>query len=485
MRYHGHSMHAHEIVRRVHAGEVSPVEVTRRYLERVTALDPKLNAYITVNPEALNEAEAVAERVRRGEALPLAGVPVAVKDNIVTRGLRTTCASKSLERFVPPYDATVIQRLRAAGAVILGKTNLDEFAMGSSSEYSHFGPTRNPWDLERVPGGSSGGSAAAVAADLAPVALGSDTGGSVRQPAAFTGVLGFKPTYGRVSRYGLVAFASSLDQIGPFARSTRDLALLMDVIAGPDPRDATSLEAPPRFGEALEMGVEGLTIGVVREALEAGNTPGVLEAVERFRTVMEGLGVRFVEVRLPSLEYALAAYYLVATSEASSNLARYDGTLFSYRSEGKNLVEVMMRSRAEGFGPEVRRRVLMGTFALSSGYYDAYYGKALKARRRIYQDFEAAFERADVLLTPTSPTPAFKLGEKTQDPLAMYLSDTNTVAVNLAGLPGLSIPAGNEGGLPVAVQLIGRALEDERLFALSMAFERATDAAYLRVAPLA
>ncbi|AEB11712.1 Asp-tRNA(Asn)/Glu-tRNA(Gln) amidotransferase subunit GatA [Marinithermus hydrothermalis] len=478
-------MHAHEIVRRVRAGEMSPVEVTRRYLERVTDLNPKLNAYITINPEALSEAEAVAERMRQGEALPLAGVPVAVKDNIVTRGLRTTCASKSLERFVPPYDATVIQRLREAGAVILGKTNLDEFAMGSSCEYSHFGATRNPWDLERVPGGSSGGSAAAVAADLAPVALGSDTGGSVRQPAAFTGVLGFKPTYGRVSRYGLVAFASSLDQIGPFARSTRDLALLMDVIAGPDPRDATSLEVPPRFVEALEARVEGLTIGMVKEALEAGNTPGVLEAVERFRTVMEGLGVRFVEVSLPSLEYALAAYYLVATSEASSNLARYDGTLFSYRSEGEDLVEVMMRSRAEGFGPEVRRRVLMGTFALSSGYYDAYYGKALKARRRIYQDFEAAFAQADVLLTPTSPTPAFKLGEKTQDPLAMYLSDTNTVAVNLAGLPGLSLPAGNEDGLPVAVQLIGRALEDERLFTLSMAFERATDAAYLQVAPVA
>ncbi|WP_287408090.1 Asp-tRNA(Asn)/Glu-tRNA(Gln) amidotransferase subunit GatA [Oceanithermus sp.] len=477
-------MDAVTIARRVRAGELDPGDVLRETLARIERFDARVHAFLTLNPEAEAEAEAVRRRVEAGEELPLAGVPVAVKDNLTTRGLATTCASGVLEGFVPPYDAAAVERLRAAGAVLVGKTNLDEFAMGSSTEHSHFGPTRNPWDLERVPGGSSGGSAAAVAAAYVPVAVGSDTGGSVRQPAAFTGTLGFKPTYGRISRYGLVAFASSLDQVGTFGRSVADLALVSRALMGHDPRDATSLEAPPPRLEPDPRSGRGYTLGVVRETLEEGNSPGVLDALARFRTVLESAGVRFVEVELPSLRHALAAYYLVATAEASSNLARYDGVHYGARVAAGEVRELMQRTRERGFGAEVKRRILMGTFALSSGYYDAYYGRALKARRRIAAEFAQAFREVDLLVTPTTPTPAFRLGAKLDDPLEMYLSDVDTVAVNLAGLPALSLPAGFEEGLPLGVQLIAPALAEDRLFDLAALFEQLTEGAYQQTAPL-
>lgn len=476
-------MLAHTLLAELRSGRRTASDVTAHYLSRMERYNPSLQAFLRPNPLALQEAHAIDRRLEAGENLPLAGLPIALKDNLCTQDLLTTCASRILGNFVPPYSATVVERLRQAGAVILGKTNLDEFAMGSSTEFSAFGPTHNPWNLERVPGGSSGGSAAAVAANLAPLALGSDTGGSVRQPASLCGVYGFKPTYGRVSRYGLVAFASSLDQVGPMARSVQDLALLSDAICAYDPLDSTSLQHPAGFSQALQNPVRGLTVGVVKESLSAGNSQGVLATLDDFKQTLQGLGVHFVEVSLPTLEYALAAYYLVAVSEASSNLSRYDGTLYGLRVEGEDLIDTMMQTRAAGFGPEVKRRILLGTFALSSGYYDAYYGKALRARAKLKADFDLAFSQADVLLTPTSPFPAWKMGAKTQDPLAMYLSDIDTVAVNLVGVPALSVPAGYEGGLPIGMQLIGKPLEDERLFSLAAAFEQATRSAYVRVAP--
>ncbi|RDI95799.1 Asp-tRNA(Asn)/Glu-tRNA(Gln) amidotransferase subunit GatA [Meiothermus sp. QL-1] len=477
-------MLAQEIVENVRTGRITPLEVLRAYQARLEEIEPRLRAFIRLNPKAEAEARRVEERLVAGEDLPLAGVPVAIKDNICTRGLETTCASRMLARFVPPYEATVVERLRQAGAVVLGKTNMDEFAMGSSTEYSAYGPTKNPWDPERVPGGTSGGSAAAVAADLAPVALGTDTGGSVRQPAAFCGVYGFKPTYGRISRYGVVATASSLDQVGTLARTVADLALLTDAVSGHDPKDSTSLEVLPRFQAALEAPVRGLRIGLVKEALALGNSPGVLAALARFQEVMEAQGVRFVEVSIPSLRYALAAYYIVNTAEISSNLARYDGSLYGLRVPGEESLDTMMRTREQGFGPEARRRILLGTFVLSSGYYQAYYGKALRARARLKADMDAAFGQVELLLTPTSPTPAFRFGEKTADPLAMYLADVDTVAVNLVGLPAMSLPAGFEGHLPVGLQLIGRALQDEQLFAVARVFEEATGRAFAQGAPL-
>jgi aspartyl-tRNA(Asn)/glutamyl-tRNA(Gln) amidotransferase subunit A len=476
-------MLAQSLLAEIREGRTRPTQVVAHYLERIATHNPGLNALIRTNPGVLEEAQQVEQRLARGEELPLAGLPVALKDNICTRGLTTTCASRILENFVPPYNATVVNRLRQAGAVVIAKANLDEFAMGSSTEYSAFGPTHNPWNLDRVAGGSSGGPAAAVAANLAPLALGSDTGGSVRQPASLCGIYGFKPTYGRISRYGLVAYASSLDQIGPMAQNVADLALLSDVVCATDPLDSTSLEAPPQFTQALRQPVAGLTVGLVSEAMAAGNSPGVLEAIQRFRQTLEPLGVRFVEVSIPTLQYALAAYYLVAVSEASSNLARYDGMLYGLRVPGVDLVDTMRNTRAAGFGSEVKRRILMGTFALSSGYYEAYYGKALRARARIKADFDTAFAQVDLLLTPTSPFPAWPLGAKTDDPLAMYLADIDTVAVNLIGAPALSIPAGLEDGLPVGVQLVAPPLADERLFSLAAAFERATSAAHCGTAP--
>ena len=467
-------MLAHEIRARVARGEVSPLEVAQAYLKRVQELDPGLGAFLSLNERLLEEAEAV------DPGLPLAGLVVAVKDNIATRGLRTTAGSRLLENFVPPYEATAVARLKALGALVLGKTNLDEFGMGSSTEHSAFFPTKNPFDPDRVPGGSSGGSAAALAADLAPLALGSDTGGSVRQPAAFCGVYGLKPTYGRVSRFGLIAYASSLDQIGPMARSVRDLALLMDAVAGPDPLDATSPDLPPLVREALEGPLPPLRLGVVREAL-AGNSPGVERALEEALKVFRELGLSVREVSWPSLPQALAAYYILAPAEASSNLARYDGTLYGRRAEGEE-VEGMMEATRALFGLEVKRRVLVGTFVLSSGYYEAYYGRAQAFRRRLKAEAQALFREVDLLLLPTTPHPAFPFGAR-RDPLAMYREDLYTVGANLTGLPALSFPAGFEGHLPVGLQLLAPWGEDERLLRAALAFEEATARAHLK-APL-
>jgi aspartyl-tRNA(Asn)/glutamyl-tRNA(Gln) amidotransferase subunit A len=459
------------------SGKVRAADAVERFLERIERADGRVRAFLTVTADAARaQARRVDEKIARGEPVgPLAGIPVAVKDNICTADARTTCASRILENYVPPYDATVVRKLRAADAVIVGKTNLDEFAMGSSTENSAFFPTRNPWDLERVPGGSSGGSAAAVAAGMALLALGSDTGGSIRQPAALTGTVGFKPTYGRVSRYGLVAFASSLDQIGPFARTVRDAALLAQVLSGHDPLDSTSVDRPvPDFVGDLERSADGLRLGVPKEYFGPGLDPEVRQAVEKAIARLEAAGARRVEVSLPLTEYAIAAYYVVAPCEASSNLARYDGVHYGYRARGaEDVIALISRSRGEGFGPEVTRRILLGTFALSSGYYEAYYNRALKVRRRIREDFDRAFERCDVLVGPTSPTPAFPLGAKAADPLAMYLCDVYTVATNLAGLPGISIPCGRtSAGLPVGLQIQGRAFDDLGVLQVARAFER-------------
>jgi aspartyl-tRNA(Asn)/glutamyl-tRNA(Gln) amidotransferase subunit A len=464
-------MLAHEIRARVARGELSPLEVAEAYLRRVCELDPGLKAFLTLNERLLEEAR----RVERD--LPLAGLLVAVKDNIATKGLRTTAGSRLLENFVPPYDATAVARLKAQGALVLGKTNLDEFGMGSSTEHSAFFPSKNPFDPSRVPGGSSGGSAAAVAADLAPLALGSDTGGSVRQPASFCGVYGLKPTYGRVSRFGLVAYASSLEAIGPMARSVRDLALLMDAMAGLDPMDATSLDLPPRFQEALEEPLPPLRLGVVREGL-SGNSPGVERALEEALGVFQGLGLRVKEVSWPSLPLALAAYYILAPAEASSNLARYDGTLFGTRAEGEEVWQVVEATRAR-FGLEVKRRVLVGTFVLSSGYYEAYYGRAQAFRARLKAEARALFQEVDLLLLPTTPHPAFPLGGR-PDPLAMYREDLYTVGANLTGLPALSLPAGFEGHLPVGLQLLAPWGKDELLLRAALAHEEATARAFLK-----
>ena len=434
-----------------------------------------MHAYISLDEEgALRKAEEVDARVARGEEVGvLAGVPVAVKDNICIKGMRTTCASKILENFVSPYDATVVEKLKAADAVFLGKTNLDEFAMGSSTENSYFGPTRNPHDPERVPGGSSGGSAAALAAGEAVLALGSDTGGSIRQPASFCGVVGLKPTYGRVSRYGLVAFASSLDQIGPMARNVRDTALLLNVISGYDPRDSTSAPVEvPDFTKALDEGIEGIRIGLPREYFAEGLEDEVREKVLEAVDILKGEGAEVVEVSLPHTKYAIATYYIVAPAEASSNLARYDGVKYGFRAEGRDLYEMYCNTRSQGFGEEVKRRIMLGTYTLSAGYYEAYYLKALKVRTLIKQDFEEAFETCDLLATPTSPTVAFRLGEKVADPLTMYLSDVYTVSVNLAGLPGISVPCGSSDGLPVGLQLIGRPFDEETLLRVAHVVER-------------
>ena len=447
----------------------------------------QLNAFICLNPLALEQAAAVDTRVAAGEDLPLAGFPLAIKDNIVLRGLGATAGSSILENFVSPYTSTALQRLLKAGAVVIGKANMDEFGMGSSGENSAYGATKNPRDPSRVPGGSSSGSAAAVAQGIVAGALGTDTGGSIRLPAAFCGVLGLKPTYGRVSRYGVIAYASSLDQVGPLARNTKDLAALLEVMSGHDPMDATSLDAPSHFSSALNQGIAGWKIGLVKESIGSGNSQAVHSAIEETRKALESLGASVVEVSLPSLENALAAYYLIACPEASSNLARYDGMVYSKRAAGLDLLEVMAKSRGLGFGAEVKRRILMGTYALSSGYYDAFYSKALRARAMIAADFAKAFSSLDALLMPTAPSVAFELGAKA-DPLEMYLTDVDTVAVNLAGLPAISIPFGYEqngvfstlGGLPIGLQLIAPILEDARLITLSAALERHTNAAFLQ-----
>jgi len=446
---------------------------------RVAAVDGEIHAYLTLCREAARaQADAADRRLRNGEGVtPLTGIPIALKDNLCTTGVKTTCASKILEGFIPPYDATVVERLRAQGAVFVGKTNMDEFAMGSSTENSAFGVTRNPWDRTRIPGGSSGGSAAAVAADECAGALGSDTGGSIRQPAACCGVTGLKPTYGRVSRYGLVAFASSLDQIGPLTKDVTDCALLMNAIAGHDPLDSTSADvACPDFTAGLGRGVRGLRVGVPKEYFIAGMDRSVEDAVKAAIAALEREGAIPVDVSLPHTEYAVAVYYLLATAEASSNLARYDGVRYGHRAKAPaDLIDLYVRSRAEGFGPEVKRRIMLGTYALSSGYYDAYYAKAQRVRTLIKRDFDRAFERADVIATPTAPTPAFRLGEKTQDPLQMYLSDIFTISVNLAGVPALSMPCGfSPEGLPIGLQLIGKTFDEETVLRAAFAYEQAT-----------
>ena len=456
-------------------GEVSSEELTRHFLNRISELDPKVKAYITITEEeALSQAREADKALKAGEDKPLLGVPLAIKDNICTKGIRTTCASKILENFVPIYDATVIERLRAAGAVILGKTNLDEFAMGSSTENSAFFPTHNPWDLSRVPGGSSGGSAAAVAAGLCAGSLGSDTGGSIRQPASFCGVVGLKPTYGRVSRYGLVAFASSLDQIGPLTRTVADTALLLRVIAGPDPKDSTCApQEVPDYEKSLEQDLKGLKVGIPKEYFGEGLAEEVREAVEKALEVMKGLGLEVKEISLPHSPYAIAAYYIIAPAEASSNLARYDGVKYGFRAEGKDLIDMYKKTRSQGFGPEVKRRIMIGTYALSAGYYDAYYKKASQVRTLIAQDFAKAFEEVDFVIGPVAPSTAFKIGERTDDPLKMYLSDIYTISVNLAGIVGLSLPcAFSEEGLPIGLQIMGPHFSEERVLALGHQFEK-------------
>ena len=476
---------AKEITERIKTKELSAVEVAKATFDRIEAVEPRVQAYVTVTRElGLKMAQEVDEKIARGEDPgPLAGVPVAIKDNMSTAGIRTTCSSKILENYIPPYDATVVEQLKKAGAVFTGKTNLDEFAMGSSTENSRFFPTKNPWDLERVPGGSSGGSAASVAAGEAVVSLGSDTGGSIRQPAAFCGVVGLKPTYGAVSRYGLVAFASSLDQIGPFSRTVEDAALLLNVIAGYDPKDSTSAAVDyPDYLSFLNQEIKGLRIGLPKEYFIEGIDEGVKQAIDDAIKLYESLGAVFEEVSLPHTKYSLPVYYLIAPAEASSNLARYDGVRYGYRDmAAEDVVEMFSRTRAEGFGAEVKRRIMLGTYALSAGYYDAYYLKALKVRTLIKEDFDRAFSKVDLLLTPTTPTPAFKFGEKTSDPVSMYLSDVFTMAVNLAGLPGISVPAGFSANLPVSFQLIGRPFAEGTLLKVAHAFEQNTE--YHRARP--
>lgn len=457
--------------------ERSAEEIAREYLERLAQLEPQLKSFITVTEElALQQAKAVDARIRAGEEIgPLAGIPLAVKDNLCTQGIRTTCASRMLEGFIPPYESTVTARLAAAGMVTVGKTNLDEFAMGSSTENSAFQRTANPWDLTRVPGGSSGGSAAAVAADQAVVALGSDTGGSIRQPAAFCGVVGLKPTYGLVSRYGLVAFASSLDQVGPFGRTVEDVALLLQGIAGHDPMDSTSLKVRiPDYSQALIPEIKGFKIGVIRDLLGEGCGEETRAAVQAAIQHLQELGAEILEIDCPSFRYGLATYYIIAPSEASANLARYDGVKYGLREPADSLLSMYGKTRAHGFGPEVKRRIMIGTYALSSGYYDAYYLKAQKVRTLIKQDFLKAFEKVDVLVSPTTPTPAFKLGER-EDPLSMYLCDLMTIPVNLAGLPGLSLPCGFADGLPIGLQIVGNALQESKVLRVAYAYEQSTD----------
>ncbi|HET9072057.1 MAG TPA: Asp-tRNA(Asn)/Glu-tRNA(Gln) amidotransferase subunit GatA [Acidimicrobiales bacterium] len=462
----------------VRSGERPALEVLDEHLARIGEQDSELHAFLAVTGDAARDAAArVDAAVAAGlDPGPLAGVPIALKDNLCTRGVATTCGSRILEGWLPPYDATVVSRLAAAGAVFVGKTNLDEFAMGSSTENSAFGPTRNPVDRSRVPGGSSGGSAAAVAAGFAPLALGSDTGGSIRQPAALCGVVGAKPTYGLVSRYGLIAFASSLDQIGPFATTVADAALLLDVIAGHDPADSTSLATnPPRAGAALDRGVDGLRIGLVSELASAeGLDPQVVARTREAADALAGAGAKVEEVSVPAAVYGLTAYYLIAPAEASSNLARYDGVRYGQREAGADITEMYLRTRSAGFGAEVKRRIMLGTYALSAGYYDAYYGKAQKVRTLIVRDFEAAYQRFDALLAPTAPGGAFPLGSKTADPLLMYLNDVCTIPSNLAGHPAISVPFGvDDAGLPLGVQVLAPALGETVMFQVAAALEAA------------
>ncbi|MEM9255995.1 MAG: Asp-tRNA(Asn)/Glu-tRNA(Gln) amidotransferase subunit GatA [Pseudomonadota bacterium] len=467
-----------ELARGLREGTFSSVELTRHFLDRIQSLDDRLNCYITVSEEAaLSSARSADQRLAQGEAPLLTGVPIAHKDIFCTDGTRTSCGSRMLANFVPPYDATVVTRLADAGTVCLGKTNMDEFAMGSSTESSYYGPVRNPWQLDLVPGGSSGGSAAAVAAGLTPAATGTDTGGSIRQPSAFCGITGLKPTYGRVSRLGMVAFASSLDQAGPMARNAEDCALLLAAMAGHDSLDSTSAPRPVEdYLASLNTPLDGLRIGLPAEYFAAGLDADTGSAVQAALAELERLGAKLIDVSLPHSHLATPAYYVIAPAEASTNLSRFDGVRYGYRCDApKDLHDLYTRTRGEGFGDEVKRRILVGTYALSAGYYDAYYKKAQQVRRLIKQDFQACFQEVDVLAGPTTPGPAFALGAKTDDPLAMYLEDSYTLAVNMAGLPGLSVPAGFVGERPVGMQLIGNDFQEARLLNIGHQFQQATD----------
>ena len=478
---------ANDIRHAIASGQLSAVDVCRAAIERVEALNPILNAFTLIDADrALDRAARIDRALAAGERLgPLAGVPVALKDNLCVKGMRTTACSRILETFVAPYDATVVKHLESAGAVIIGKTNCDEFAMGSSNENSAFGPVRNPWSTDRAPGGSSGGSAAAVAAGCVPIALGSDTGGSIRQPASFCGVVGLKPTYGRVSRYGLLAFASSLDQIGPFTRTVADAALLLSVLAGPDPHDATSSsDVVPDFAAALTGSLRGIRVGVPRRFVKEGVDEGVLQAFDDALATLSAEGARLIDIDLPHARYAVPVYYLVCTAEASSNLARYDGVKYGFRApvtRDEGLSGMYSRTRDAGFGAEVKRRIMLGTYVLSAGYYDAFYLKAQQVRTLLRRDYDQAFEHVDLVAMPTSPVPPFKLGEKTDDPLQMYLADVFTVSANLAGLPAISLPCGfvDEGAgrsrLPVGFQLIGRSFDEATVLRAADAFQRVTD----------
>jgi len=468
----------HEASQLLRNKKLSSLELTKACLERIRQVEPKVHALVTVTDElALSQAKKADRLIEQGDTNPLTGIPVVIKDNMCTNGLRTTCSSKMLETFVPPYDATVVEKLNGCGAVMVGKANMDEFAMGSSTEHSAFFTTHNPWDLSRVPGGSSGGSAVAVAAEEAIYALGSDTGGSIRQPAGFCSVVGLKPTYGRVSRYGLVAFASSLDQIGPLTKDVTDCAIVLNAIAGYDNKDSTSAPYPvPDYTRCLRTDLEGLAIGVPKEYFIAGMQGEVEKAIRAAIDRLKELGAKVGEVSLPHTPHALAVYYIIAPSEASANLARYDGVKygFSYQ-ETDNMWEALEKTRQLGFGDEVKRRIMLGTYALSAGYYDAYYLKAQKVRTLIRREFDQAFEKYDALVTPTSPSVPFKIGEKLDDPLQMYLSDVFTIPVNIAGLPAITIPAGFADGLPIGMQLIGKPFGEETILKIAYAYEQATD----------
>ncbi|MEK7290692.1 MAG: Asp-tRNA(Asn)/Glu-tRNA(Gln) amidotransferase subunit GatA [Planctomycetota bacterium] len=460
--------------------EIRASELVNELFVRIKSVEPSIQSYIsTCEEEALKEAAEIDRKIINGKKVGLlACVPIAIKDNICTKHIHTTCASKILKNFIPPYDAYVVKRLKEEDAIIIGKTNLDEFAMGSSTENSGYKTTRNPWDTERVPGGSSGGSAAAVAAGLAYMALGSDTGGSVRQPAALCGIVGLKPTYGRVSRYGLVAFGSSLDQIGTLTKDVRDAAVLLQVIAGKDSYDSTSVQIPvPDYINGIDASIQGVKIGIPKEYFTNGINKDVLDSVKNALKVYERLGAKIVEISLPHTEYAVAVYYIVANAEASSNLARYDGVKYGYRTNDvRGIIDMYSRTRSEGFGNEVKRRIMLGNYALSSGYYDAYYLKASKVRNLIKNDFDAAFEKIDCIVCPTSPVPAFKIGERANNPLEMYLSDICTIPANLAGIPGISIPCGfSKEGLPIGMQILTRHFEEGKLLQIAYAFERETD----------
>ncbi len=471
---------AYQIKNKIISREIKSVDLVSSLFTRIKHVENNIQAFIvTDEKKAIHDAIEIDKRIERGEEVGLlAGIPVAVKDNICTKSLPTTCASKILQNFIPPYDAFIVRRLKEEDAIIIGKTNLDEFAMGSSTENSGFKITRNPWNLECVPGGSSGGSASAVAADVAYMALGSDTGGSIRQPAALCGIVGVKPTYGRVSRYGLVAFGSSLDQIGPLTKDVRDAALLMQVIAGYDSCDSTSVKVPvPDYMEGIESDVKGLRIGIPKEYFATGLKSDVHTVIKDALKVYKRLGVEIIDISLPHTEYAVAVYYIVANAEASSNLARYDGVRYGYRSNNaQGVIDMYSKTRAEGFGNEVKRRIMLGNYALSSGYYDAYYLKASRVRTLIKNDFDAAFEKVDCIMSPTSPVPAFKIGERANNPLEMYLSDIYTIPANLAGIPGISIPCGfSKEHLPIGLQILAKHFEEKKLLQIAYAFERETD----------